>query len=172
VTNERSESISQYSRQTLPSPPEVLTPTTTTTPTPTPPSVANATESHRSWREGNALASFSRKHKLLPLGTTFSFTLSEQSSVSFAFTQQVGGRQVNGKCAAQTKKNRHKRACKRTTTRGTLTFTGHTGTDKISFQGRISRTQTLKPGSYTLVITATNTAGRSSPKSLSFTIVK
>jgi Kelch motif len=140
---------------------------------PTRPSVANATQSHRSWREGNALASFSRKHKLAPLGTTFSFTLNEQASVSFAFTQQVRGRRVNGKCVARGKTNRHKRACKRTVTRGTLSFTGHAGTNTVSFQGRISHSKKLQLGTYSLVITATNAAGqRSSPKQLTFTIVK
>jgi hypothetical protein len=152
------------------------TPTTTTTTAtlaPARPTITNASQSHRSWREGKALASFSRKHKRAPLGTTFSFTLNEQASVSFAFTQQLGGRKVNGKCVAQTNKNRRKRACNRAVTRGTLSFTGHAGTNKVFFQGRTSRTKKLKPGSYTLVITATNGTGQhSSPKRLSFTIVK
>jgi hypothetical protein len=43
----------------------------------------------------------------------------------------------------------------------------------VAFQGRISPVEKLEPGRYTLVITATNSAGvRSAPKSLSFTIVK
>ncbi len=149
------------------------TATTTATATPTPPVLANAAQSNRSWREGKRLASFSRKHKLPPLGTTFSFTLNEQARVSFTFTQQVGGRKVNGRCVAQSKKNRRKHACKRTLTRGTLSFTGHAGTNKVSFQGRISHSKKLGLGSYTLVITATNAAGQhSSTKQLSFTIVK
>jgi hypothetical protein len=128
-------------------------------------------QSHRSWREGNALARFSRKRA--PLGTTFYFTLNEQATVSFAFTQQVGGRKVKGKCVAQTKKNRRKSACKRTVTRGTLTFTGHTGMNRVSFQGRISHSKKLGLGSYRLVMSATNAAGQhSSPRQLSFTIVK
>jgi hypothetical protein len=146
---------------------------TTRTLTPTPPTISNASQSHRSWREGKALASFSRKRKLAPLGTRFSFTLNEQASVSFAFTQQLGGRKVNGKCLAQTNKNRRKRACKRTVTRATLSFAGHAGTNRVSFQGRVSRAKKLTPGRYTLVITATNGAGQhSAAKSLSFTIVK
>jgi hypothetical protein len=139
---------------------------------PPPPVVSNVTQSHRVWRTGNRLASFARRHRP-PLGTTFSFTLNEQASVSFAFTQRVGGRKVKGKCVAQTNKNRRKRACKRTVTRGTLSFTGHSGTNKISFQGRISRSRKLGLGSYTLVITATNAAKQRSPaKQLSFTVVR
>jgi hypothetical protein len=137
----------------------------------TPPSIADATQSHGTWREGNALASMSRKHKQAPLGTTFSFTLSEQASVSFAFTQERTGRKVSGRCVTETKNNRHKSACKLTLTVGTLSFTGHSGTNRVTFQGRISSSKKLQPGSYTLVITATNTAGRSSPQRLSFTIV-
>jgi hypothetical protein len=93
--------------------------------------------------------------------------------VSFAFTQRVGGRTLNGKCVAQTKKNGHKHACKRTVTRGIMTFTAHAGTNKVAFQERISRSRKLPPGTYTLVITATNAAGqRSSSQLLGFTIVK
>jgi len=75
-----------------------------------------------------------------------------QATVSFSFTHRVKGR---------------------TATAGGLTFTGHSGTNKVKFQGRVSATKKLKPGRYTLVITATDSAGaRSSPESLSFTIVK
>jgi hypothetical protein len=53
-----------------------------------------------------------------------------------------------------------------------LSFTGHSGTNKVKFQGRISGAKKLKPGRYTLVIRASNSVGYSSPRSLSFTIVK
>ena len=135
------------------------------------PTVANPAQSNSTWSEGNKLATFSRKKTRI--GTTFSFILNEQARVSFAFTQQVGGRKVKGKCVAQTKKNRHNPSCKRTVTRGTLSFTGHIGRNMVSFQGRISASKKLPLGRYKLVIIATNAAGqRSSPKSLSFTIVK
>jgi FG-GAP repeat len=137
-----------------------------------PPIITSATQSNHLWREGAKLAHISKRRKP-PVGTTFSFTLNEQASVTFAFTQRVGGRTVNHKCVAQTKKNRHKHGCKRTVTPGTMTFTGHPGTNKVSFQGRLSRSKKLGLGSYTLAITATNAAGQhSSTKQLSFTIVK
>jgi streptogramin lyase len=158
---------------TVTAPAATTTPTSpTATPTSVTPSVANATQSHLSWREGNGLASFARKSKA-PLGTTFSFTLNEQASVSFAFTQQVAGRKAKGKCVAKTKKNRKMPSCKRTVTQGTLSFTGHTGTNKVSFQGRVSASKKLQPGRYTLLITATNAVGqRSQTQSLSFTTVR
>jgi len=58
-------------------------------------------------------------------------------------------------------------------TRGTLYFTGHRGTNKVVFQGRVSRSKKLKTGRCTLIITFTNSAGvHPAPASLSFTIVK
>jgi N-acetylneuraminic acid mutarotase len=136
-----------------------------------PPTVTNASETNAVWRRGNRLAQIGRRKP--PVGTTFSFALNEQASVSFTFTQQAGGRRVKGKCVAQTKANRRKHSCKRTLTRGTLTFSGRPGTNKVAFQGRISRSNKLRLGAYTLTITASNAAGqRSSPKWLTFTIVK
>jgi hypothetical protein len=144
---------------------------TGTSPTVTSPIVGGATQSHSTWREGNGLATYAKKKA--PIGTIFSFTLNEPSRVSFAFTQKVGGRKLNGKCVAQSNKNRHGPTCKRTVTQGTLSFAGHSGLNKVTFQGRISASKTLKLGRYALVITATNATGQhSSPQSLSFTIVK
>jgi hypothetical protein len=112
--------------------------------------VQNVRQSATRWREGNRLAQISRAKT--PTGTTFSFSLNEQATVTFSFTQRVKGRTV---------------------TAGGLTFTGHSGTNRVKFQGRVSSTKKLRPGRYTLAITATDSAGvRSAPKSLSFTIVK
>jgi hypothetical protein len=133
--------------------------------------VTNATQSHRVWREGSKLARISSKRP--PVGTTFSFTLNERATVRFAFTQLVGGRKLGGRCVAQTKANRRKAACRRPVTRGALSFTGHAGTNKVAFQGRISRSKKLPPGTYTLSIVATNAAAqRSNPAQLTFTIVR
>ena len=140
---------------------------------PTPPVVSSASESHRTWREGSALATLARARKRPPVGTAFSFTLNEPATVTLTFTQTVPGRKVKGKCVAQTKANKRKHSCSRTVTRGTLALAGHAGTDKVAFQGRVSRSRKLKPGTYTLTIIASNTAGlRSAPARLTFTIVK
>jgi Abnormal spindle-like microcephaly-assoc'd, ASPM-SPD-2-Hydin/Galactose oxidase, central domain len=151
----------------------VPSPVLALSPPPTPaPAVGHLSESARTWREGGKLPRISRRKKP-PIGTTFSFSLNEPANVSLSFTQRVRGREMKHKCVAQTKADRRKRACERTATRGTLSFSGHNGTNKIVFQGRISHSKKLKPGSYALVITATNSGGlRSLPRSLSFTIVK
>jgi hypothetical protein len=46
----------------------------------------------------------------------------------------------------------------------------HTGTNKVRFQGPISKHKKLKPGSYTLLIAATVAGKHSTTRTLSFTI--
>jgi hypothetical protein len=139
------------------------------------PYITGASESARSWRAGNALAQISkRKHrKKTPIGTTFSFSLDQPASVTLSFITHESGRKVGRRCAAKSRKNAKRKACTRTTTAGTLTFTGHAGVNKVVFQGRVSASQKLRPGRYTLVIGARNSAGQmSTPQELSFTILK
>jgi hypothetical protein len=141
-------------------------------PPPPAPTIESASQSNARWREGSRLAIYSRRRRA-PVGTTFRFVLNQQAIVSFAFTQQVGGRKVNGRCVAQTRSNRRRPSCKRTVTQGTLSFIGHSGLNKVAFQGRISRSQRLPLGAYSLQITALNSAGkRSGPRTLNFTIVR
>jgi trimeric autotransporter adhesin len=135
------------------------------------PTISSAHQSHSIWREGSRLAQISAKKKKPPVGTTFSFSLNEPAAISFSFTQSVRSK-VKGKCVAHAKKNRRRPACKHIVTVGTLSFTGHSGTNKVNFQGRTSRSKKLKPGRYTLIITASNSVGYSTPRSLTFTIVK
>jgi hypothetical protein len=146
-----------------------LTATTTNTYTvvaSAPPTVTNVHQAHRSWREPKS------HQQRAPIGTTFFFTLSEPASVRLAFTQPTSGRTVDGKCVAQTHKNRSAHPCKRPVTRATLTFRTQSGKDKLPFAGTVSGSK-LKLGTYTLTITATNAAGkRSKPHSLTFTITR
>jgi alpha-tubulin suppressor-like RCC1 family protein len=129
-------------------------------------------QSNSVWREGNGLATFSGTTRRHLVGTTFSFALNERASVSFSFTQRLPGRKVAGSCVTPTSRNRHRHPCERSVTQGTLSFPGHAGLNKVSFQGRISASRKLRPGRYTLVIAATNAAGlRSLPATLVFTIV-
>jgi hypothetical protein len=134
------------------------------------PAIVDAAQSNRRWRAvGPAVAAH---RPAAPLGTTFSLTLNEPASVSFAFTQDVKGRRVKGRCVAQSGGNRREPACARTLTRGVLTLAGHAGANRISFDGRLPNTSKLAPGSYTALITATGADGRRSPAArLSFTIV-
>ena len=141
-------------------------------PSPSAPVITNARESASRWREGKKLAEISgKRHKKLPLGTTFSFTLNEAAAVTLSFKQSFLGRSVGHKCAAKTRQNAKRKSCKRLLARGGLSFEGHSGANKVVFQGRMSRSQRLKPGRYMLVITAT-VGGLSTSTAFRFTIVK
>lgn len=140
-----------------------LTPTPAVpTPTPAAPTIAAADQS--AW----ILRDIGKR----PVGITFSVALNEQATVSFSFVQRSIGRMVGDKCVAKTSRNAGREACKRSAVAGVLSFAGHSGTNRVVFEGRIPHSKKLKPGRYMLVITATNAAGQhASPKSLSFTIV-
>jgi alpha-tubulin suppressor-like RCC1 family protein len=135
----------------------------------TPPKITRVSQSHQTWREGKALATITRRKA--PVGTTFTFTLNANASVSLAFGQLLRGRKASRhKCVAQTRRNRHKPACTRTKAAGVLGFTGHPGVNTVHFDGRITRSKTLRTGRYMLTITATNSAGKAKPQTLTFTI--
>lgn len=139
--------------------------------------LSSLSETAKIWREGNSLAHITAKtnskKKKLPLGTTFSFSLNKPASVTFTFTQPTDGRKLAKKCVAQTNKNKKKhRRCTRTVTAGTLTFSAHAGTNKMHFEGLIFKHEKLKPGSYTLLVTATASGERSSTRTLHFTITR
>jgi PKD repeat protein len=139
-----------------------IAPAVTSAPSPSEPSSGPPT-STSVWRERGK----SR------IGTTFSLSLNEQASVSLSFMRDVNGRMVGRKCLATTPSNAGHRVCSRTVITGVLSFAGHSGMNTFSFQGLVSHSRKLLPGRYTVVITATNVAGRrSSPSSLSFTIVE
>jgi hypothetical protein len=136
------------------------------------PVISAVHQSHSKWREGNRHATIAARAKL-PVGTTFSFGLNVAAQVTFTFTQSATGRKVRGRCVAVTKGNRSMHKCTRTATAGTLSFSGHAGTNKVSFQGRLSGSHKLKPGKYTVVIAAKGAAGKkSAAKHLTFTIAK
>jgi hypothetical protein len=140
------------------------------------PTLSGLGQTAKAWREGTKLARLSasgaKGHRKLPVGTTFSFKLDRPAQVTFAFTQAARGRKVGRRCVAQTHRNRHKRRCTRTVVRGTLSFAAHAGTNRVRFQGLISRRKKLKPGSYKLLVTASAAGKRSHTGTLSFTIVR
>ena len=145
--------------------------TTAALPRPKPAVISKAGQSARRWREGSRLARATRRPRI-PVGTTFRYTLDKPAAVRFAFTQRKRGRRVGGRCVPQTKRNRHRHSCARTKVAGTLRFAGHAGVNKVRFQGRLTRRKRLKPGRYTLVITATTPGAGSTSAKLKFTIVK
>ena len=145
------------------------TATPTSSSSPKPPSISSLKQSVSTWREGDKLARINA-HRKPPVGTTFSFDLDRPATVTFTFTQPAAGRKVSGKCIAQTNHNKHKPRCTLIRVAGRLTLSAHQGINHVLFQGRVSRTQKLKPGRYTLVVIATANGKTSPPSTLNFTI--
>jgi DNA-binding beta-propeller fold protein YncE len=115
------------------------------------PAITSLRQAARSWREHRT------GKRRLPVGTSFSFSLNEPAMVSLSFSR----------CATQPKRSR----CTRHVAAGQLIVNARAGANKVRFAGRISPGKTLRPGRYTLAITARNAAGqRSQPRALSFTI--
>jgi alpha-tubulin suppressor-like RCC1 family protein len=134
------------------------------------PTISAVHQSHAKWREGKKLATIAKKSKV-PVGTTFSFSLNVIAKVTFTFKRTVAGRKVKGACVAVSKHNRSMHKCTRAVAAGTLSFNGHTGTNKVSFQGRLSAAHRLAPGKYTLVITGKDPSGsKPAGRHLTFTI--
>jgi Ice-binding-like/Bacterial Ig-like domain len=142
-----------------------------TAPTPASPSVTALTQSAAVWREAGKLAQTSQGKP--PIGTIFSFTLSEQDAVTLTFTQTMRGREVHGRCVTPIAKNNHNPSCTRNAVAGRLKLTGHQHANRVHFYGRLSHSSTLKRGRYTLIITTTDATGRhATSRPMSFTIVK
>lgn len=132
--------------------------------------IAHLAQSHSTWREGRRPAAISRRRA--PLGTTFSFTLSQAAAVKLVFAQQLTGRRANGSCRPAPPASGRGASCRRVAVRGTLAFTGRSGPNKVVFQGRLPGGRKLPLGRYTLKVTATNTLKqRASAHPLGFTIV-
>jgi hypothetical protein len=147
---------------------------------PTPaPVVSNLRESHRRWREGTSLASISRnrrhghaRKRAAPLGTTVTFSLNEPATVTFSFSRGRAGHRFGQLCVAGSRSHHEGRACTHSVVAGTVSFAGRAGLNRVSFEGRISHSKALAPGSYTLTVRATNATGASAARSLKFTIVR
>ncbi len=140
----------------------------------TAPVLSTVSQSAKTWREGTKLAQLSstKKKKKPPIGTTFTFKLSEPAAVTLTFTTSARGRRVGRRCVAQSRKNRHKHRCTRTITAGSMTVAGHAGVNKLRFYGRLSAHKRLAPGTYTVTLIAVAAGKRSAPQKLHFTIVR
>jgi len=133
------------------------------------PKITNLKVSAKRWLLGGKLASVSR----LPIGTTISFRLSEPARSTVVFQRAQPGRRVGGKCVKPTAANRSRKACVRYVAAGKLPpFAGKAGANRVKFQGRLSRSKSLAPGTYRVVVRARDAAGNAAKKNgPSFTIV-
>jgi IPT/TIG domain len=166
-----SSEVTAADRYTFTGPPTTTGPAGGPALQPAKPTVTGFSESSSRWRRGHALPHVSSAGGA-PVGTTFSFSLNEPASVNATFTQSVSGRRVAGRCAATGHRNAGRPRCKRTLVVGSFAVPGHAGLDSVRFQGRLSGSKTLKPGSYRVSLTARAGHGQKvSSRPLSFTIV-
>jgi hypothetical protein len=134
--------------------------------------VSSSSESNNKFRVARNFRAVTVSRRRPPVGTTFRYTLDKAAAVRFDFTQRAPGRKVHGRCVAPNRHNKHKRKCTRTVTRGSLSFAGHAGQNTVTFYGWLRKHKKLKPGKYTLVITATTPGVGSTSQRLKFTIVR
>jgi hypothetical protein len=135
------------------------------------PAVGTVTAAPASFRLGAGLPVVSLRRP--PRGTTFAFSLSEPARTTLAFTRPASGRRVKGRCVAPRRSNRTKPRCTRRLAAGRLAaFVAHPGRNQVTFKGRLSRTRKLKPGPYTVSVTAVDSAGNvSRPRTAKFTLL-
>lgn len=135
------------------------------------PRLSHLTQSTRRWREGNSLPRLTNNSSV-SLGTVFGFNMNLPTTVWFAFTQRSSGRLSAHRCVAPSRLNKHAHRCTRTITVALLSFAARVGTNRVLFEGRVSPTQRLKPGTYTVTVTAGPSALKSASRTLAFTITR
>lgn len=141
--------------------------------TPPLPVITAFTQTRTRWRDGSAAATFARKRKATPVGTTFTATLNEPGTLTLSFARTISGRTAKGgACVTQTKKNRHRPRCTITEQDGTLSTSAHTAANTITFDGLLASGPRLAPGNYTVSALATAYGVSTSAQTLRFTIAK
>ena len=104
-------------------------------------------------------------------GSAFRYSLDQPATIKIKIYATAKGRKVRRRCRAPSRRNQGKPACKRLVLKGTLTRSGNVGTNYVPFSGRIGN-RALAPGRYQAAIVATNAGGKSTTRTVSFTIVR
>ena len=112
-----------------------------------PPRLTRLALSNRRFRRGRALPRAAATRR----GTVISLRLSEAARVTYSFRRRTGRRYLRA---------------------GTLKLAGRAGTNRLRFQGRLTRRRSLRPGTYRLIVVATDSSRqRSATKTASFTLL-
>ena len=136
-----------------------------------PPAITAASMTNRRFRVARASTAISARKA--PLGTSFRFTLSGAATVKVKITRTVAGLRHGHSCLKPSAKLKraHAKHCTRPLSVVTLTRASEpAGADKVAFSGRIGHSP-LPAGTYTALLSASNSAGNSKPVTLPFTIV-
>jgi hypothetical protein len=105
-------------------------------------------------------------------GARVAYTLDRPANVVFTVQRTRPGRRARGRCVAPRSANRRARPCLRTLRAGAFRGRGTAGPNVLRFSGRLNGRR-LAPGSYRLVVVATDAAGSASPpRSVGFRILR
>jgi hypothetical protein len=131
----------------------------------------NPTRFHRG-RHAAVLASIHRS-KRKATGTTISFRLSTAASVTLDFQRAVAGQLAGHSCVRPSSKRRRAHRCTRyTPVSAAIALAAPAGTDRIYFEGAFGGGSLLGLGTYRLVLTASDAAGRTkAPQHPTFTVL-
>jgi hypothetical protein len=112
-------------------------------------------------RKGTAVAKLTTRRR----GHSISFSLSEDATVTLSFERALSGRRVRGRCVKPTSRNRRARTCTRySPVRTKIRVKAKKGTNRLVFQGRLSRRQSLSPGTYRVTVVARDGQGATSTR--------
>jgi hypothetical protein len=113
--------------------------------------ISNLRQSTSTWRLGGEPARITRLRRR-PVGTAISFTLDQPATVTLRFSRTGPGQRGRA---------------------DELRMSADAGSNRLRFQGRLSRRRVLRAGRYALLLMAVNTNGqRATAGPLHFTIVK
>jgi uncharacterized delta-60 repeat protein len=133
------------------------------------PTLSGLTASKTHFHEGKSLPKLNPKGH--PSGLVFSVSLSAAAKVTLEFLKPAPGRFAHGHCSSPNKSNKGARHCTRHIDVGSLSLQANAGPDTVAFDGRLSPSKKLKPGVYTLAITASDANGSSTASKLQITVL-
>lgn len=97
--------------------------------------------------------------------------LGEPATVTFAFIRSEVGRGVGKRCVTEIKRNARNRRCPLSLAAGTLSFTGRPARTRCTSTVCSRGHRKMKPGNYRMAVTAMTAGRRSSPRTISFSVV-
>jgi hypothetical protein len=133
------------------------------------PTLSGLTAAKTHFHEGRSLPKLNPTGH--PSGLVVSVSLSEAAKVTLEFLKPAPGRFANGHCSAPSKSNKGARHCTRRIAAGSVSFQANAGPNTVAFSGRLSPSKKLKPGAYTLAVTASDAGGTSTVSKLAITIL-
>lgn len=110
-----------------------------------------------------------KKHKPARYGEQITFSLSASASVDATITENLKGKRVHGRCESILARAARRAPCAKSKVVGNATLNGVPGPNTVTLPGT-ALSKRLGAGSYTLQLMASDSAGDSSPVSVTFRV--